>query len=96
MKKGFLIWASGSAQMTLNVGLPTAPQFTGEFSGQGTTGFILNFSGSPEATYNVWTSTNLLNWSPLGSATETGSGQYQFVDATMTNSPQRFYRASAP
>jgi len=90
------MFSSGTAQVTVNVGLPAAPQFTGEFSGQGMTNFNLNFSGSPGATYSVWTSTNLLNWSFLGTATETGSGQYQFVDPTITNSPQRFYRASAP
>jgi hypothetical protein len=92
-------YSSGPAQVTVNIGLPDPPQFTGFFwntdnSGNGS--FNLNFSGDTNAAYTVWATTNLLNWVNLGTATESPPGQYQFIDQTATNSAQRFYRLSAP
>jgi alpha-tubulin suppressor-like RCC1 family protein len=86
---------SGSAQMTVNVGLPAAPQFGNPFLNSAGPELNLDFFGSSNATYSVWASTNLQNWIKIGSAAEISAGQYQFVDA-LTNSPQQFYRASAP
>jgi alpha-tubulin suppressor-like RCC1 family protein len=90
---------SSPAQVTVNIGLPAVPQFTG-FSwnpaNPGTRGFDLNFSGATNAAYTVWASTNLLNWISLGTAAESPPGQYQFIDPAATNWPQRFYRLSAP
>ena len=90
---------SGSAQVTVNIGLPAAPQFTGVTWNPGTSGtesFSLNFSGTSNATYSIWAATNLVNWLKLGTADEVQPGLYEFIDATVTNWPQQFYRISAP
>ena len=89
------LFSSGTAQATVNIGLPAAPQFTSFFLNQGspgTNGFNLNFIGNSNATYSIWAGTNLVNWDKIGTATESSPGQYQFIDATTTNWPQRFYR----
>jgi hypothetical protein len=87
---------SGSAQVTFNIGLPSVPSFGNASGNFGGGNFGLNFSGSSNATYSVWASTNLAAWDWVGPATEAAPGQYQYLDATTTNYPQRFYRASAP
>jgi Concanavalin A-like lectin/glucanases superfamily len=100
---GFLaedgMFDSGLAQVTVNIAFPTAPQFTGyawSLSDSNTASFALNFTGDSNATYTVWASTDLVNWTSLGTAIENPPGQYQFIDLTATNWPQRFYRLSAP
>lgn len=93
------VYGSGLAQVTVNIGLPAAPQFTGLLWNQGTLGagsFNLNFSGDSNATYSVWAATNLVDWVNIGTATEVQPGLYDFIDATATNWSQRFYRLSAP
>ncbi len=92
---------SGSvpAQVTVNINLPQAPQFTNGSWMTGTNGggsFALNFGGSSNATYSVWSSTNLTQWQFMGTSAELGPGQYEFLDTTATDWPARFYRVSAP
>jgi hypothetical protein len=88
---------SASAAVTVNIGLPAAPQLNNAFgAGGGSESFGLLFNGSSNATYSVWASTNLLNWLWLGTAGESGPGQYGFSDGSATNWPARFYRVSAP
>jgi hypothetical protein len=92
---------SGSvpAQVTVNINLPLAPQFTNGSWMTGTNGggsFALSFGGSSNATYSVWSSTNLTQWQFMGTPAELGPGQYAFFDTTATNWPARFYRISAP
>ena len=62
--------------------------------------FQFAFTHPPGATCTVLASANpalpVANWSVLGTATETSSGQYQFTDLQATNSPQRFYRIRSP
>ncbi len=87
---------SAAAQATIGIGLPSAPQFSDSYSISADGSFGLSFSGSSNATYSVWASTNLVDWSILGTATEAGPGWYQFSDVTATNWPSRFYRAGAP
>ena len=53
-------------------------------------------TATADANYDVWFSTNLANWILLGPAEKFSTGLFQFVDASATNSPYRFYRASAP
>lgn len=90
------LFSSGTAQVTVNIGLPDVPQFTGGFWNQGSSGsFSLNFSGSSNATYNVEASTDLVTFLKIGTATEPDPGQYLFTDMTVANWPQRFYRVSA-
>src|SRR5579859_5349853 len=93
--------SSGStpAQVTVNLNLPLAPQFANGSWMTGTNGsglFALNFGGSSNATYSVWSSTNLTQWQFMGTSAELGPGQYEFLDTTATDWPARFYRISAP
>ena len=46
--------------------------------------------------YAVHASTNLFNWEPVGAATETAPGRYQFTDLAATNLPRRFYQLRWP
>lgn len=87
---------SGAAPVTFNITTPSVPQFGSAAGNFGGGNYGLNFFGSSNATYSVWASTNLSAWDRLGPATESAPGQYQYLDATTTNYPQRFYRASAP
>ncbi|HTB83673.1 MAG TPA: LamG-like jellyroll fold domain-containing protein [Candidatus Sulfotelmatobacter sp.] len=92
-------YSSGQAQMTVNIVLPAAPQFTGfawNPASSAAGSFELNFSGSTNAAYTVWATTNLLNWVNLGTATESSPGQFQFIDQTVPDWSQKFYRLSAP
>ncbi|MEY4384898.1 MAG: hypothetical protein RLY20_181 [Verrucomicrobiota bacterium] len=86
---------SPPALLTVNVGLPATPSFTsGSIDTNGA--FSAIFTGSSNATYSVWASTNLSSWEFLGSATPTTGTSYQWLDASATNWMQRFYRATAP
>lgn len=90
---------SSPAPVTVNVNLPQPPQVTNDYWMTDTNGnksFALNFAGSPNATYSVWSSTNLTQWQFLGTSTESSPGHYEFSDATATNWPERFYHISAP
>ena len=83
------------SSVTIDIILPPRPQITGfSWSDQGT--FDLSFSGDSNATYQVWASTNLLNWQVLGTASPLGPGQFKFTDGSATDWPERFYRAGAP
>ncbi len=89
---------SPAATATVNITLPLVPQIANANWRAGVAGgeFDLNFAGSSNATYGVWASTNLLNWSRLGTANEISAGLYEYFDTTATNSSSRFYRVSAP
>jgi len=90
---------SAVAQVTVNIGLPSLPQWAGaqwiETNSAGAS-FNLDFMGSSNGTYSIWAGTNLVIWEDLGTAVEVQPGQYEFIDATATNWFQRFYRISAP
>jgi hypothetical protein len=62
--------------------------------------FQLSFTNVPGALFNVFGTTNLseslANWTWLGEAAEISSGQFQFTDASTTNTPERFYSVVAP
>jgi len=49
------------------------------------------FHGDPRSNYEIETSTNLVDWLPLGTASPT-LGQFRFVDSNAANSDIRFYR----
>jgi autotransporter-associated beta strand protein len=57
-------------------------------------GFQMAFTGPSGQTYQVLTSTNLINWSPVANGTFTGS-PVTFTNAT-PNDAQRFYRLQSP
>ena len=44
----------------------------------------------------VYASTNLLDWTALGAATQISSGIFQFTDGAATNFPWRFYKVRTP
>lgn len=89
------LFAPATAQVTVNVALPELPQFTNLYWDINGPAFNMNFSGSLNATYSVWASTNLSDWERLGTAQQLFPAQYQFMDSAATNWPQRFYRISA-
>jgi hypothetical protein len=84
------------ASIILNIVLPAAPELTASASGwTAAGGFELVFTGTSNATYQVWASTNLIHWEPLGAAAPLAPGSFHFLDSSATNWPQRFYRAGA-
>lgn len=89
--------SSAPAQVSIDLGLPAAPVLDASASGLATDGaFQLALTGSTNAAYRVWASTNLLDWEELGLTTPGAPGWSLFLDAAATNWPQRFYRATAP
>ena len=54
--------------------------------------FRLAFAGSPDGKYVIEASTNLVNWTLLGPATNDG-GKVQFTDDDARRYALRFYRA---
>ena len=58
--------------------------------------FSFHFAGDANASYRVWMSTNLVNWSDLGAVDQTLPGLFQFIDTSVTNGSPRFYRVTCP
>jgi hypothetical protein len=59
----------------------------------------LSCQGIPGLPHRVWTTTNLaqsFSWQPLSTNLSGADGSWQLVDASATNFPFRFYRASLP
>jgi alpha-tubulin suppressor-like RCC1 family protein len=56
----------------------------------------INFTGSLGAAYDVYTSTNLVNWIHQGQAYSIGSNSFRFVDPLSTSDRVRFYRVASP
>jgi hypothetical protein len=58
------------------------------------------FTNTPGATFTVLASTNLTaplaGWTPVGSASESPLGHFQFTDTQASNFPQRFYGVRWP
>jgi gamma-glutamyltranspeptidase/glutathione hydrolase len=46
--------------------------------------------------YSVYASSNLLNWSSIGSATQASMNFYQFTDSPAPGAPVRFYQVRSP
>ena len=57
---------------------------------------VIHFAGIPNRTYSVQASTDLQNWSTIGSATAGPNGQFSFEDVNAGNFGQRFYRTAYP
>jgi hypothetical protein len=62
--------------------------------------FRFEFDNTPGLEFTVIRAENLAdplaNWIPVGTATEVLPGDYEFSDATSTNTPQHFYRIRSP
>jgi subtilisin family serine protease len=64
-------------------------------STNGYTPFQLRVAGGLNRTCVVEATTNLLNWSPVFTNTSSADGTFVYTDDSATNSPARFYRATA-
>jgi hypothetical protein len=60
----------------------------------GTQDLRLRFSGLPGADYRIETSTDLQNWTSLGSVQAGPNGIYEFIHLNGQDAPQRFYRSA--
>ena len=67
------------------------------------TAFNVSFAGHSNATYSIWASVNLTNWSRLGSAIQPSPGLFQYTNTwvdiyggTNWNGPVRFYQIRSP
>jgi len=58
--------------------------------------FGLTLSALSNATFSIWSSSNLVTWAWAGAVSQLSPGQYQFLDPASTNAPYRFYRISSP
>lgn len=102
----FLKW-SGDASGTQNplpVVMNQSKVITANFTGQpslsippsaggfGPGGFRLMLNSDPDSVYQIYFSSNLLNWTSLGYVTNF-TGQFQFNDPGATNSVHRYYRS---
>lgn len=56
----------------------------------------IRFVGLSNASYSVWGSTNLFDWSRLGAASQPTPEQFLYTDTSVTNFPSQFYRVRSP
>jgi hypothetical protein len=85
---------SSEASVGITIYPPPAPDITSIGPGAGNT-FRITFTGDANTSHCVWISTNLATWHYFGQATQTGPGDFLFVDFFATNCPQRYYRVQA-
>ena len=76
--------------------------YAGSGAGPGA-GAQFSFANTPGAAwqFTVWGTTNLAltfpsQWQNLGHPTENPAGTYNFIDASATNQPQKFYKVTSP
>ncbi len=58
--------------------------------------FQFIYSNSTPENASVYASTNLLNWSSIGAASQFAPGLYRFTDNAATNYPRRYYQLRLP
>lgn len=56
----------------------------------------LRINGVAQQKYLIYASTNLSNWTLLGTATDNGGGAFSFLDPNVVSFKNRFYRVLAP
>ena len=70
---------------------PPGPiRLTGSIQQNGAFQFVYT-NGSPQV-FTIFSSSNLVNWVPVGSGTQISPGIFQFIDNPTTNIPQRYYQ----
>lgn len=88
------------AHVTVHIVLPAAPVIDASsahfVSASPDTGFAFRFAGSSNASYSVWSSTNLMDWEFLGSGVTTSNQFYEFLDSQAKTLPRRFYQIRSP
>jgi hypothetical protein len=73
---------------------PLNPVLTAIEFGHGAFGF--EYIDSANRGFGIHASTNLIDWSPIGSASPIAPGFYRFTDIGATNTPRRFYQLRSP
>jgi hypothetical protein len=58
--------------------------------------FQIGFSGVADLPYAIWASTNILDWSQIGTAAQPSPGIFQFNDSSAALYPARFYQVREP
>jgi hypothetical protein len=58
--------------------------------------FQFTYTNGSARSYSVYASTNLIDWSAIGAATQISSGQYEFTDPNSPEAPHRFYHLRSP
>jgi hypothetical protein len=53
----------------------------------------LQVTGRPDLHFSIQSSTNLINWTSLITATNSPTGVFDFIDNSSANPPRRYYRA---
>lgn len=85
------ICSLGEVNPNYNSGVPEYFQ-----SGLSDDSFQMGFFGAPDLPYQIWASTNLVDWSQLGTAAQPLPGQFEFEDTATGDYPARFYQVRAP
>jgi hypothetical protein len=89
-------YESPPALATVTILPPPLVQAASFVQSSSNAGFALSFNGLSNAAYSVQASTNLVDWSRLGSAAQPSPSQFSFLDTGATNQPRRFYRVTSP
>jgi hypothetical protein len=88
-------YSSAAGWVTVNI-IPPPVMESGAY-GVDTNGvFALRFAGFTNATYSVYASTDLTNWSWLGAPDQPTPGQFLLSDSASTDRPWRFYQVRSP
>jgi hypothetical protein len=58
--------------------------------------FQFRYRNGSAQTYSIYASTDLINWTAIGSAAQVAPGIYEFTDPAATNLWQRFYQLRSP
>jgi hypothetical protein len=58
--------------------------------------FPIHFDGAAGQIYYILGSTDLMNWSPIGDATDLGNGKFEFIDIGDSGDSIRFYLIASP
>jgi hypothetical protein len=85
-----------SAPSLATVNIVPAPVVSIDGPEQSSNRIVLSFTGLSNAAYSVWTSTNLINWSRLASASQPSPGQFVYSDTSVATLPLRFFRVRSP
>jgi hypothetical protein len=57
------------------------------------TGATITFAGTPDGTYNIQASTDLINWTTIATVVASPEGIIHYLDTDAVTMPHRFYRA---
>lgn len=74
---------------------PNEPLISGH-ARLGNGGIEFTFTGDSGRSYTVMVSTNLIDWSEAGTATEISAGTFNFTEAQIVNPMTKFYRLRTP